>query len=108
METKFTKGPCEVRSSEKAHEPGHFWHEIVVDKAVLGEVFEEGVDDDAEAALANAHLWASSPDLYERLTNARDQLIHLGAFPENACDEATVELIVLINTTLAHARGEQP
>lgn len=34
METKFTKGPCEVRSSEKAHEPGHFWHEITADGAV--------------------------------------------------------------------------
>ena len=69
----YTPAPWTVRSTEKAHSPGHFWHEITADGFVLGEIYEAEEDEPARDAEANARLIASAPDLLEAL-EAAEQL----------------------------------
>lgn len=58
----------------------------------------------AEEALANAHLIAAAPELYEAL----DLALELLSVPEHSQDEEWHEKHLTLAPVLAKARGEEP
>jgi hypothetical protein len=106
---RFTPGPWGIETFQT----GHHYIGVMRKSGTLGTIIcdlesGEGYTPEAtERATANAHLIAAAPELYERLTNARDQIVHLQHFPENVTSDATWGLLDLIGDALAKARAPQ-
>lgn len=109
-DTKFTRGPWEMQTPMGDNAPWivrsglqcYEWEPI----ATLGDVFKDLKPNSAaqKRILADAHLIAAGPTMYDALLEAEcavDQLCH-GQHPENQCWVTLAN----IRTALSAARGD--
>lgn len=106
-ETKWTPGPWEIDPTTRHSEICTIYNLPTMpteDGMGQGWAYIRGAigyfPADAEEMLANAHLIAAAPRLYDELVQAKEALLALGFVPAS-------ERIEQIDATLAAARGEQ-
>jgi len=103
MEAKFTKGPWGVRE----HGVQNLYN-VVAQHAGIASValWESGEPGNDVEALANAHLIATAPEMYEALNDALGELEALRDAPDSDYARPDETTIIDLDRVLAKARGE--
>ncbi len=105
--SKHTPGPWSVQTTQRPHVAGH-WREIVADKLVVAEVYEDDEPHEPYSPLpkeaeANARLIAAAPELLEALKGFALNRAHLRT--EDPFDGALSRLLDMADAAIAKAEG---